>query len=125
MVTEKQHSIVIAEFNAIPESGLEWQYPEDPQISLLLFRRQGRLYVYRDVCPHQGRQFGFGRPGESRRFLFDKQNRLMCPHHGAVFQVSDGVCVSGPCRGAGLTEVPVKIEDGVVTVRRQDLEITH
>lgn len=77
---------------------------------LALFRQGDRLFACRNACPHQGRNLNWG-PDE---FLFDPQGRLVCPHHGATFELSDGTCVEGPCKGARLVQVPVEVRDGVV-----------
>jgi len=111
-VTDQQHSIVLAELDDIPEGGgIEWRNEDDPLDSVVLFKRQGQVYAYLNSCPHQGRPLGLGRPGGTmpRRFIFDPEQRLMCPHHGAIFEVEDGQCVSGPCRGAALTPVAIEV----------------
>jgi nitrite reductase/ring-hydroxylating ferredoxin subunit len=38
----------------------------------------------------------------------------MCAHHSAMFRFEDGACVDGPCLGARLTAVPIRIENGMV-----------
>ena len=37
--------------------------------------------------------------------------QMMCSAHGAVFQTSDGRCTRGPCTGAYLEKVNIKIKD--------------
>jgi nitrite reductase/ring-hydroxylating ferredoxin subunit len=61
------------------------------------------LRAWRNTCPHEGRRLNYA-PG---KFLIDKQN-LVCAAHGASFRLSDGFCVSGPCRGESLQ--PVQVE---------------
>ncbi|NEZ02890.1 Rieske 2Fe-2S domain-containing protein [Wenzhouxiangella sp. XN201] len=65
-----------------------------------------------NVCPHQGRPLNFA----PDRFLTDPEQRLVCAHHGAVFEPDGGVCVSGPCQRASLTAVPVSENEGRVSV---------
>ena len=60
------------------------------------------LQAWVNVCPHQGRRLDYA-PG---KFLIDK-GRLVCASHGATFQLEDGLCVGGPCRGEHLTSVLV------------------
>ena len=57
--------------------------------------------AFHNVCPHQGRSLDFA-PGE---FLFTRDGRLVCPHHGAAFELPSGTCVQGPCEGDGLREI--------------------
>ena len=35
---------------------------------------------------------------------------LMCAHHSAMFRFEDGLCIDGPCQGAALTPVAIRIE---------------
>lgn len=77
--------------------------------SLLLLRRGDSVRAFLNICPHAGRRLDWA-PG---RFLFDA-GMLVCAAHGACFGVPDGVCVSGPCRGEQLKEVPVVLQDGAI-----------
>lgn len=115
MVAEQSHSIYLCLAAEVPDGGgREWRDPEDDMRSVVIFRRGTALYGYINSCPHQGRPLGLGRPGSAvpRRFLFDGEQRLVCPHHGAVFTVEDGACVSGPCRGGVLTPINWEERDG-------------
>jgi nitrite reductase/ring-hydroxylating ferredoxin subunit len=72
--------------------------------SILLFRKGDDVRAWLNVCPHAGRRLDY-LPG---KFLMDKGN-LVCAAHGATFRTSDGECVAGPCRGAHLRGVPIRI----------------
>ena len=76
-----------------------------------LYRGQGgAVHLVESRCPHRGTPLDWV-PDR----LFDRTGRyLVCATHGALFQVEDGVCVSGPCFGDQLTPVPLAIEDGVL-----------
>ncbi|HLS04953.1 MAG TPA: Rieske 2Fe-2S domain-containing protein [Wenzhouxiangella sp.] len=77
---------------------------------LIATRHNGQPRVWLNICPHQGRQLNFA----PNRFLTDKENRLVCVHHGAVFEPAEGVCISGPCRNAELRSVEIHETDGRV-----------
>jgi len=77
--------------------------------SLVLLRKGDEVRAFLNVCPHAGRSLDWA-PG---RFLLDP-GRLVCAAHGATFQIPDGACVSGPCRGQRLREVAVSLRDGWV-----------
>lgn len=116
-MADQEQSIVLAELDAIPEGGsLEWRESAGDDRAIALFRRNGKVYAYRSICPHHERPLGLGRPGSElpRRYVFDSEQRLMCPHHGALFTVEDGLCVAGPCRGASLTALPVRVVEGKI-----------
>ena len=82
----------------------------DDAESLILHRQGDAVRAWLNVCPHAGRRLDWA-PG---RFLRDKDGLLVCAVHGASFDLAQGVCVAGPCRGEALREVPVRIEDNEV-----------
>lgn len=75
---------------------------------IILMRQAEQVFGYHNECPHQGRNLDYV-PG---KFLM-KDGRIICAAHGAMFAVSSGECVSGPCSN-GLLRVPIRIEDGQV-----------
>jgi nitrite reductase/ring-hydroxylating ferredoxin subunit len=81
---------------------------------LVATRYQGRPRVWMNVCPHQGRPLNWA----PNQFLKDDAGRLVCAAHGAVFELEEGRCVSGPCRNAGLTALDVEEKDAGIHVRR-------
>lgn len=91
---------------------VEIEFDEWP-IWLVLTRHQGTPRAWLNVCPHAGRALNWA----PDRFLTDDAGRLVCSAHGAVFEPADGACVTGPCRGASLTAVPVAERDGEVRTR--------
>ncbi|WP_376695026.1 Rieske (2Fe-2S) protein [Wenzhouxiangella sp. EGI_FJ10305] len=70
---------------------------------LIATRRNGQPRVWINLCPHQARPLNFA----PDRFLTDDDNRLVCAHHGAVFDPDSGTCVAGPCRNAELRALDV------------------
>lgn len=77
---------------------------------LAVFRGADSVRAWLNSCPHQGRSLNFA----VDEFLFSKEGMLVCPHHGAVFDINSGECTDGPCKGAGLTPVTVVLEEGAV-----------
>lgn len=61
-------------------------------------RRQGRVYLYRNYCPHRGITLNWAPDS----FLDDSASLIHCAHHGALFLIESGECVSGPCEGESL-----------------------
>ncbi|WP_181918822.1 Rieske (2Fe-2S) protein [Wenzhouxiangella sediminis] len=87
----------------------EFQLELDAQPAwLIVTRRGGRPRAWLNLCPHQGRPLNFA----PDRFLSDDENRLVCAHHGAVFDPDSGVCVAGPCKNAALREIDVGESEG-------------
>ena len=79
---------------------------------LFAVRRGGAAYVYANACPH----LGVGLDWAPNRFLTADGALVVCSAHGALFQVEDGRCLSGPCVGKHLEAVPATIRDGVLLV---------
>ncbi len=82
----------------------------DAESLILHHAADGRVRAWLNVCPHAGRRLDWA-PGS---FLRDRDGRLVCAVHGASFDLRDGACVAGPCRGERLREVAVEVRDGEV-----------
>lgn len=82
--------------------------PEQPGV--IVVRHGGAVYGYVNACPHQGT------PLETfpDRFLDRDGRHLICSTHGARFRITDGSCVTGPCKGQSLAPVALTVEDGWV-----------
>ena len=78
--------------------------PDGPT-DIVVVRWQGASYAYLNRCPH------LGTPLETvpDRFFTSDGKRLLCSTHGAEFQVADGICVRGPCRGRRLEPIAVEL----------------
>lgn len=73
---------------------------------VLLVRLEGRVFAYRNRCPHMGMTLDKG--------ICDS-GILTCPWHGLRFDLSSGECVSAP--QVQLEPFPLRIEDDVIWVR--------
>lgn len=78
--------------------------------SLILYRDGDHVRAWLNVCPHAGRRLDWA-PGQ---FLKTKEGLLVCAAHGASFELVNGGCVAGPCRGESLRAVAVRVSDGQV-----------
>jgi nitrite reductase/ring-hydroxylating ferredoxin subunit len=75
-----------------------------------VFAFDGAVHAFVNICPHKGTELDW-QPGE----VFDESGiYLICATHGAMFAAESGLCVGGPCQGAGLTRVAVDVKDGQV-----------
>jgi nitrite reductase/ring-hydroxylating ferredoxin subunit len=73
-------------------------------------RRGNEARAFVNHCPHQGHPLNL-RP---EAFLTPDGALILCSSHGAVFEISTGLCVAGPCAGQSLKRVPILIEAGFV-----------
>lgn len=80
--------------------------------SLILYRDGQVVRAWLNVCPHAGRRLDWA-PG---KFLKSKEGHLVCAAHGASFELVNGDCIAGPCRGDSLRRVAVEIRDGQVVL---------
>ena len=72
----------------------------------------GEVYAYANSCPHRGTELDW-LPGQ----VFDDSGLyLVCATHGAIFEVDSGKCVGGPCQGASLVKVAIRVVNNVVTL---------
>src|SRR5215469_6292916 len=105
---------VICRLEDIPDPGARGfsfpgaQFPDE----WFLVHRYGKVYAYRNYCPHTGRFLNW----KPDAFLTRDLTLIMCSGHGALFEPVGGLCVAGPCVGLGLTILPVEVEDGEVVV---------
>ena len=83
--------------------------------SLILHRDGGDVRAWLNVCPHAGRRLDWA-PG---KFLKSKDGLLVCAAHGASFELAEGQCVAGPCRGDRLRAVAIELRDGAVYLAPQ------
>ena len=81
--------------------------------SLILHRNGDQVRAWLNICPHAGRRLDWA-PG---KFLLSKDGLLVCAAHGASFELREGACVAGPCRGESLRAVAVEVVEGGVRIR--------
>ena len=83
--------------------------PIDGIPSMILVRQQKTLHAYRNRCPHNGSPLAKTRRG----YLIDG-TVLRCAVHNAHFDPLSGACTQGPCPGAHLEPVPIRISGDAV-----------
>ena len=84
----------------------------DHAMRLMIVRRGTAVYIYENSCPHRRLPLDF-KPGQ---FLDAEQKNIMCTNHIALFQIEDGLCIEGPCKGASLNKFSASIRDDGVFV---------
>ena len=87
---------------------------------LLVAKKKGQVHVYRNSCPHTGINLDW-QPDD---FMTFDNFYLLCSTHGAQFQIEDGFCISGPCKGQELKAIPFELVDGQVVLLDQEPEST-
>lgn len=78
-------------------------------------KKDGQIYLYENRCPHLGIELNW----QENQFLDPDHVLIQCSTHGALFQVEDGQCVSGPCIGDKLLAIDFEVRDGDVYLSDQ------
>jgi nitrite reductase/ring-hydroxylating ferredoxin subunit len=66
----------------------------------------GQVAAYENVCRHIPMALDYG-DGE---FFTAEGKHLICQTHGATYDPLTGKCIAGPCAGAGLRKLDVRID---------------
>ncbi len=75
-------------------------------VKMLVVRKGKQVRGYVNRCPHNGIPLDF-MPDD----FFDLTRRyIQCATHGAVFEIADGLCIEGPCRGKRLEPFAVSVD---------------
>ena len=90
----------------------ESEFPEEGKVStvisgwhVLVARTDSGFYAVNDRCTHQAALLS---PGRIRR------GAVMCPLHGARFEMATGRCIGAAYRD--LRTFPVRVESGMIAV---------
>jgi nitrite reductase/ring-hydroxylating ferredoxin subunit len=79
---------------------------------MFVVKKDSELFLYWNRCPHLGTPLEW----EEDRFLDADGALIQCSTHGALFQIEDGKCLTGPCVGKHLKAVPFIVDNGVVSI---------
>jgi len=115
--------LVLCPLAAIPDPGSRgFRLPRreglrDSFLEIFVVRRGHGVHGYVNRCPHNGTTLDW----MPDRFLDRDGKVIVCGTHGAVFRIDDGECIDGPCAGARLHPVPVRVRRGQVVVARSVL----
>jgi len=104
----------LCRLDEIPDGGARGLTLDGPGAIRDVFavREGDEVWVYVNVCPHAGTPLDW----KPNTFLDPSGTYIMCATHGALFQIEDGLCVGGPCKGDRLHRIPVTVRDGQVIV---------
>jgi len=84
----------------------------DDRHYLVIRDDQNQPKVYINACPHLGIHLEM----QPNIFLDKSENFIICANHGALFERSNGLCISGPCQGQWLQAVPCFIKNDCVWI---------
>lgn len=94
----------------------------DRRTTLCVVRKDAAIYAYVNACPHTGAPLNWS----GDQFLTRDGDMIQCAIHGALFRITDGVCIWGPCLHQRLQAVPTVIADNQVTLAdHAELRLLH
>ncbi len=73
---------------------------------IFVVREDDQVFGYVNSCPHLGTPLNW----DGDRFISDDSGLILCATHGALFEIEDGECVSGPCAGQSLEAASVTVD---------------
>ena len=86
------------------------EHSEVAERGYILIRRQGKVFAYKNRCPHTGVNLEW----LPNQFFDSSGHYLQCAVHGAMFEVENGQCVHGPCTGDALTAIRTEERNGEI-----------
>jgi len=89
---------------------------DDGRTSICLVRKNETIYAYINSCPHTGSPLNW----TGDQFLTRDGDMIQCAVHGALFRITDGLCVWGPCLHQRLTAVATVIHGGDILLAGED-----
>lgn len=75
-------------------------------------KNQG-VYFYANQCPHLGLPLEW----QANQFLSSDKSLIQCASHGALFEITSGECIAGPCHGQSLIALDIEIKDGFIYIQ--------
>lgn len=76
--------------------------------NIMLLRHGLEVRAYVNSCPHTGAPLDF----VDGKFLSPDKQHIQCTTHDALFDISSGRCLAGPCPGQKLKAVSIEVING-------------
>ena len=91
-----------------PGQSLGFRMESVGQDDFFLVNDRGNIFGYKNSCPHWP---GSTMPVRRNRYLDSESRHIVCSGHGALFEISSGLCVKGPCLGLRLSSVSLEVTE--------------
>ena len=84
---------------------------------LFAIKKNDQIHLYWNRCPHLGTPLEW----QENNFLDEDGELIKCSTHGALFNIDDGLCLIGPCKGKNLQKIPFIIDNVILSVEEKYL----
>jgi nitrite reductase/ring-hydroxylating ferredoxin subunit len=102
---------VLCALEDLGDPGSKGFEPEDGD-PFFIVRQGDQVFGYVNSCPHYGSTLEW----KDDTFLSYDKDLIQCSLHAALFRIHDGHCIDGPCTGADLKLISVRVEAGQVVL---------
>ncbi len=85
---------------------------------MFVVRQGSEVVAYVNECPHWDHARMAWRKDQ---YLNGEGSHIMCAAHGALFEISTGICVLGPCVGKRLKLIELRIDAGRIALDPAEL----
>lgn len=82
---------------------------------MFVVRTKTDCVAYVNACPHAFTTL----ETFTDRFLTRDKDHILCTTHGALFNLDDGFCTSGPCAGKSLVSLAIEISADEIRMAKQ------
>ena len=105
---------VLCQLDDIPDGKAKtFTYKKGTWLFEVFVQRQGdKVYAYENTCPHVGLPLNL----KPDRFLDLDGEHIFCMNHAAFFNIDDGLCVKGPCKGKWLIPIALELKGADIIV---------
>ena len=85
------------------------------RFDMFVVRTDRQCIAYVNACPHAFTPL----ETVADKFLTRNKDQILCTTHGALFNLDDGYCTSGPCAGKSLVAIPIQVIGGMIVIDKQ------
>ena len=71
---------------------------------VFIVKYKSKYFAYENSCPHTGSPLDW----MPNQFLNLDKTHIQCSTHHALFNIDNGLCVSGPCSGQSLKKIVLR-----------------
>lgn len=114
----------IADTDAVPEHGsylftAEGPFTNETEIILVHCDEEPGIRAWVNTCPHESQQLDTG-DGASMR-----DNEIICPRHGSLFDACTGECDNGLAAGTTLPDVEIDVKENTIFLTDDHYTFLH